>query len=517
MENGQFFALGHFDGYVSIRNKSGDEVSKIHRGTSPVWCLSWNSKINQVEDSVLAIADSNQMLSFYKVDGSIIGKEKRLYADAYSLSYSNDGSMILLSDSKSRLQMWTNEGIKIGEVTLDSGSVKCTKYLNDNIKFALGSEDGRLEVRKLHVDPLAATHRSRFTYRNNLTDVVIQHLVTNQKARIRCRDLVRKLAIYRNQLAIGLTGRIILYELNMDDENDMHYKLKQKLSFENLTQDFAVTSRNLFIARGPVLELYDFNGEKVMDWEFDSHISTLNMTGGARGRECCLVGTKTGEVSQVFIGHTFPISILHAKCAIRSIDISLCRTKFAIVDESNCLTVYDLEKQEIVFQDSGVTAAKWNLECEDLLVYSGNGSMKVKHTLLDPISNHLGGDVASFLGIQLFYSNGTDALQSMALSISSIVHKLTYLGQLKAAYDIACFGVPIEEMRALGLKAMEMADLDLARKCFYQSKSLYYLDLIQTITAKHQSNPLLIQAELKAINGDFTGVRFYIFHHVLIL
>jgi len=36
-----------------------------------------------------------------------------------------------------------------------------------------------------------------------MTDVVVQDLVTNKKVRIKCRDLIKKIAIYRDRLAVS--------------------------------------------------------------------------------------------------------------------------------------------------------------------------------------------------------------------------------------------------------------------------------------------------------------------------
>lgn len=47
--------------------------------------------------------------------------------------------------------------------------------------------------------------------------------------RIKCRDLVKKIAIYRNRLAIQLPEKILIYELYSDDSSDMHYRIKEKI------------------------------------------------------------------------------------------------------------------------------------------------------------------------------------------------------------------------------------------------------------------------------------------------
>lgn len=44
-------------------------------------------------------------------------------------------------------------------------------------------------------------------FRENMTDVIIQHLLTDQKVRIKCRDLIRKIAIYKHRLAVSVLYR----------------------------------------------------------------------------------------------------------------------------------------------------------------------------------------------------------------------------------------------------------------------------------------------------------------------
>ena len=42
----------------------------------------------------------------------------------------------------------------------------------------------------------------RYAYRDHLTDVVVQHLLRDQVTRIKCRDLIKRIAIYKNRLAV---------------------------------------------------------------------------------------------------------------------------------------------------------------------------------------------------------------------------------------------------------------------------------------------------------------------------
>lgn len=45
-------------------------------------------------------------------------------------------------------------------------------------------------------------YHDRYAFRELITDVIIQHLVSEQKVRIRCREHVKKIAVYKDRLAV---------------------------------------------------------------------------------------------------------------------------------------------------------------------------------------------------------------------------------------------------------------------------------------------------------------------------
>ena len=36
-----------------------------------------------------------------------------------------------------------------------------------------------------------------------MTDVMVQHMITNETVRLKCRDLVKKIAVYKSRLAVS--------------------------------------------------------------------------------------------------------------------------------------------------------------------------------------------------------------------------------------------------------------------------------------------------------------------------
>lgn len=44
----------------------------------------------------------------------------------------------------------------------------------------------------------------RYAHREQMTDVVVQNLLSEDFIKIKCRDLVKKIAVYKNRLAVSL-------------------------------------------------------------------------------------------------------------------------------------------------------------------------------------------------------------------------------------------------------------------------------------------------------------------------
>lgn len=83
-----------------------------------------------------------------------------------------------------------------------------------------------------------------------MTDVVVQHLTTEQKIRIECKDYVKKLAIYRGCLAVQLPKQIIIYQLKPEaDANDMTYMPVAVIEQELECNLLVVTAQHLTLCQ----------------------------------------------------------------------------------------------------------------------------------------------------------------------------------------------------------------------------------------------------------------------------
>ncbi|KAJ3220794.1 hypothetical protein HK099_004014 [Clydaea vesicula] len=477
--NGQSFALGLYNGVVSIRTKSGEETVKIDRGKNiPVWAISWN-KNPEKDNDIIAVTDWNQKLSFFQPNGKQIGKERHLGFDPCSVSFSYDTEYLVVGGSDKKVQLWTPEGIKIGLVCEKDQWIWCCKVKPKQNYVAVGCNDGTISIYQLVFNTVHGLFNDRYAFRENLTDVVIQHLVTDQRARIKCRDHVKKISVYKDRLAVQLPDRIIVYELFHDDATDMHYRIREKIPKKLDCNLLVVTSLHIILCKEKTLQMFNFSGEKEREWNLDAVIRYIKVFGGSPGREGLLVGLKNGHILQIFLDNHFPMLLMKQSTAVRCLDINLARNKLAVVDDQNTCLVYDLDLKDLIYQEPNANSVAWNTEMEDILCFAGNGTLNVKAGMFPAQQQKMPGFVVGFKGARVF------SLQTRNMSVVDVPYSLMlerYMekGDFVDAYKLACLGATEGDWRKLALESLQGLNWEISKKCFIRLRELKFIDLIQT-------------------------------------
>ncbi|KAJ3136146.1 hypothetical protein HK100_002072 [Physocladia obscura] len=477
--DGQSFALGLFNGHVSIRSRTGEEKVRIERGNVPVWSLQWCPSAERDVD-LLAVTDWNQKLAFFQLNGRQVGKERTLGYDPTGVSFFSSGDFVVIGGSDQKVTLWTAEGIKLGVVCERESWVWCCKVKPKQNYVAVGCNDGSISVHQIVFNTVHGLYNDRYAFRENMTDVVIQHLVTDQRARIKCRDYVKKIAIYRDRLAVQLTDRIIIYELFHDDATDMHYRIKEKLQKKLDCNLLVVTSQHIILCLEKKLQMYQFNGDKEREWNLDSLIRYIKAIGGPRGQEGLLVGMKNGQIFQIFVNNPFPIPLLKQQTAIRCLDLNLSRTKLAVVDDHNTCLVYCVKTKELLFQEPNANSVSWNSELDDMLCYSGNGVLNVKTGSFLSHQQKMQGFVVGFKGSRIF-SLHIYNMTTVDVPQSTSLERYLEKKEFDMGYKVACLGVTENDWRRLAMESLECLSFDVAKKAFIRLRDSRFLDLLKLI------------------------------------
>ena len=178
--------------------------------------------------------------------------DKELGFDPCSISFYPTGEYFCMAGSDKTISLWNKEGIRLGKI----GEMKDWVWgvaVNPGTKAVFaGSNGGGLTSFAVEFNKVHGLYQERYAYRELMTDVIIQHLVTETRVKIRCRDFIKKIAIYKDRLAVQLPEKIIIYSVQADDPFDMKYKAHKKINKRIDCSNLFVTSANLvFIFDNP--------------------------------------------------------------------------------------------------------------------------------------------------------------------------------------------------------------------------------------------------------------------------
>jgi len=476
---------------------------------------------------LLAVGCWDKTYSLYRVQSTSHKLQTVKQLDYYpcSISYSSNTmsktSYLIIAGSNKKATLYNKEGARLTELTARDSWLWCCDCNGELDVAVLGTHHGYIDYLAMDMGSVHAVFRDRYAYRENLTEVIVHHLLTDKKVRIKCKDLIQNLSLYRNKLAVQLSDRICVYESSADNTEDMHFRIRpEKIMIKDTFGSdadrhgggnlMAICTQHLLFCRGKAVELYTFDGLRQKVWQMEAPVTCIKVDGGLDGKEGLLLGLQSGGVFKVFVDNPFPIELSRRPVGIKQIDINIYRTTVAIVDSQGTLTVTDLQTQEALFTTTGVAFACFNSEVEDLIcVTNSDSSISVinginsaasrlasftdagsSSTLLastpEVQEQHIFGLALGFRGQKIFclYRNsvmGVDVPQGLNMQ-RALEH-----GDIKTAYKIACLGATEADWKLLAMRSLRANFLSIAKNAFSRLKETKFLSLIDSIERRSGS------------------------------
>jgi intraflagellar transport protein 122 len=302
----------------------------------------------------LLIAGSwDQILTTYSLTGTKSAKpnpnQKDIGFDPCSIAFYPSGEYMVIGGSNKKLTLWNKEGVLLGTIQEAKDWVWSTAVNPSNKEIFYGSNNGQISMNVAEFQTVHGLYQERYAYRESMTDVIIQHLVTETRVKIRCRDYIKKIAIYKDRLAVQLPEKIIIYSVSQEDPYDMKYKAHKKINRKIDCRNLFVVSQHLVLVFETKIQILAFNGILEREWIMDAPITFVKTISGPPKRESFLVGLKNGSVLKVFIDNAFPIPIVKQATPISIVDISADKQKIAVIDEHKSMFVYDIKSQQLLF------------------------------------------------------------------------------------------------------------------------------------------------------------------------
>ncbi|XP_017773799.1 PREDICTED: intraflagellar transport protein 122 homolog [Nicrophorus vespilloides] len=510
--DGQYLALALGNGSISIRNKLGEEKGRFERPGNPsIWAISWSTSSD--DQDTLCVTDWNKTLSFYTLGGKLIGKERVVGFDALKVKYFPKGEYILISGSNKACNIYTKDGIKLGMIGDQQQSwVWCCAVHPEGNYIAMGCQDGTIAYYQLAFNTVHGLFKERYAFRENMTDVIIQHLLTEQKVRIKCRDLIKKIAIYKHRLAVQLPERVVIYELYSNDANDMHYRVKEKITQKLDCSLLVICSEHLVVCQERKLQSLSFAGVQEREWILESPIRYIKIIGGPPRQEGLILGLKNGQVWEVHLDNSFPLLKVTVNAPIRCLDLSQRKQKLAAVDETGLCQVFNTKNGDLLYQEPNTNSIAWNTQYEDMLAFSGPNLLSIKVEDFPAHRQKLNGFVVGLTGSKVFCLNGS-AMTTLELPLSAPMYQYIEKKMFSEAHKVACLGVTDGDWEELGHAALENLNFDIARLAFVKLQDFNYLELIRDMLErmkKGDNNKEVMIGDVYAYRGKFKeAARLY--------
>ncbi|KRX19215.1 Intraflagellar transport protein -like protein [Trichinella nelsoni] len=488
--NGEYFALGLYNGIVSFCNKMGDEMLKVNRPNGcPVWNLAFNpfrpeeflnESENETMDIALAVLDWSSAIAFYDINGQKMLEDVKLDYDPLCLDYLAPGEFMAISGSNRKVNLHTRTGTYLFTVAEMKSWVWVCRAKPDSHHIALGCEDGTVAIYQLRLGTVHGLYDDRYAYRDNITDVVVQHLTDGSKVRVNCQDLVKKVAVYKDKIAVQLSNRICIYECRMKSSSGMEYLKTQAIAKDFECSLLVLCSKYVVLCMDGILQSCTLSGYVERQWVLDSMIRYIKVVDGTADHESLLVGLKNGQVLKIFLDNPFPVELMKHNDGIRCLDLSIYQTKLAMVGENGICFVYDLITEELLFQESQITSVACNRQHEDIICMSGANTILVRIKDFPAYELQMPGLVVGFSGSQVFCLY-LYAMTTIEVPLSFQIQQCIDRKLFSLAYSVASLGAHSSEWEHLGLCALQSLEYDLAKKAFQRTKNFKYLNLIDRL------------------------------------
>ena len=197
--DGQMLALGLHSGTISLRDLGGVEKLTIKRG-APVWDLAWapqKGALAQPDASVapvdvLSVACWDGTLSFYTADGKEVSKAREYASqggggDPTSVRPFLSSEYLLVAGSDGKAALCTRDGVRLNTLHEAKDWLWRAVPRPRTNSFVTACNNGTLAMYTLVFSTVHGLYGDRYASRESCTDVLVRHLGSDARVRIKCR------------------------------------------------------------------------------------------------------------------------------------------------------------------------------------------------------------------------------------------------------------------------------------------------------------------------------------------
>ncbi|OHS98387.1 hypothetical protein TRFO_35234 [Tritrichomonas foetus] len=492
--DGKTFAVGLINGTISVRNSENAQEIYTYHLHVPVFAMAWSNDL-------LLVGDWDNKLTIHKPRESQLISNENIPAQPSQIL--NFQSNILITDIAGKVILYNDDGQLLSEVAnvnewIWSASVSPDGYL------ALGLDDGTVRLYSLGLRPVYSQYRTAFALRTELTKVRLRVLETDLIEDVEFIKPVQGVAVTETMVAIRFADEVSAYafeniggrlELNKVGRFDTNFNCNK----------FFIFSNNFVFCFERSIKIYTQAGAFVREFNFSSNVNDAAICSTVPSMEGIVAGLEDGQIIQLFVNHRFTHVLAKHDKPVKSIGVSMMRSKISVIDSERRCCVYDAISAALLYIEENVDICAWNELCDDLIAFSDGEKVSVKPYDLQRITVNFKGTLIRFNGLTVYAINDTN-LSEMDISLVTAVKTLSRAGDFGRAYQLAAFGSTEDNWNELADSALRAKEIDIAVKSAAHSRNIKLLHFIEQMShlvndSKFTQDHLF--AEVDAWTGHF--------------
>lgn len=82
---------------------------------------------------------------------------------------------------------------------------------NKDLFASIATNDGNISQYKITPLTVHSLYQDKYACRDGLTDILVLSISVNSKIRVKCKELVKNVSIYKEKMAALLNERVLIY------------------------------------------------------------------------------------------------------------------------------------------------------------------------------------------------------------------------------------------------------------------------------------------------------------------
>ncbi len=120
------------------------------------------------------------------------------------------------------------------------------------------TNSGYITVHQLSKKNIFSSYHELYARRDNFTDVIVENIAMNQKLRVKCKELVKVISMFKDKLAVLQNERLLIY---IASEEGLKYSPYRKITRKFECDSMEILNSHVLFTKDNKVQVYNLLGE----------------------------------------------------------------------------------------------------------------------------------------------------------------------------------------------------------------------------------------------------------------